>query len=87
LNFSGNSNSINENVHSNPRKKIICTYHRPKRVFRQLDEEVGTKLLLAALSMSAAPIVKAAKLACGDTNLQRRAILAIGGMLGNQIMQ
>ncbi|KGG24853.1 hypothetical protein EV13_2775 [Prochlorococcus sp. MIT 0702] len=38
-----------------------------------------SRLILVSLSLLAAPILKAATLACGDTNLQRRAILAIGG--------
>jgi len=62
-----------------PVKKQLQLTTGQREFFRQLDEAVGTKLLPVALSISAAPIVKAATLACGDTTLQRRVILALGG--------
>ena len=50
-----------------------------KEFIRQFDEAVGTKILPVASSAAAAPIVKAATIACGDTALQREAVFAFGG--------
>ena len=50
-----------------------------KEFIRQFDEALGTKILPVASSAAAAPIVKAATIACGDTALQREAVFAFGG--------
>tara|TARA_B100000959_G_scaffold3232_1_gene3565 strand:+ start:85 stop:414 length:330 start_codon:yes stop_codon:yes gene_type:complete len=49
-----------------------------KEFIRQFDEAVGTKVLPLASTPVAAPFIKVASIACGDNELQRDAVLALG---------
>ena len=50
-----------------------------KEFIRQFDEAVGIKVLPLASTPVAAPFIKVASIACGDTALQREAVFAVGG--------
>ena len=50
-----------------------------KEFIRQFDEALGTNVLPVASTAPAVPIVKSAMLACGNYDLQREAIFALGG--------
>ena len=49
-----------------------------KEFIRQFDEAVGTKVLPLASTPVAAPFIKVASIACGDNELQRDAVFALG---------
>ena len=69
--------SISSSIATPARQQFQLTEGQ-KEFIRQFDEAVGTKVLPLASTPVAAPFIKVASIACGDNELQRDAVLALG---------
>ena len=69
--------SIRSSIATPARQQFQLTAGQ-KEFIRQFDEAVGTKVLPLASTPVAAPFIKVASIACGDNELQRDAVLALG---------
>ena len=69
--------SISSSIATPARQQFQLTAGQ-KEFIRQFDEAVGTKVLPLASTPVAAPFIKVASIACGDNELQRDAVLALG---------
>ncbi|KZR78702.1 hypothetical protein [Prochlorococcus marinus] len=69
--------SISSSIATPARQQFQLTAGQ-KEFIRQFDEAVGTKVLPLASTPVAAPFIKVASIACGDNELQRDAVFALG---------